>query len=794
MTGPGRPGWENTNLEPLKPSKRFWSRVITNIPFTILGNTVHPASLSVESALGLTAAPLLYFILFYWLFGGHIGHLLVGGRVRDARTGGRISFWQAVVRTSYDLAPLGVALLVFWTIPIDAEIGSGALDGVIEVGSALVISIPMGFMVLVRESDHRHLFDLLSKTVVVDRATVQQMSGDTTPQRSWLAEAGKNLVAGVAAIAVLVGLALLAGFGWSVSTPAGEGEGESESAPAIQRVLVPAPTPVATAIPTLAARSMPSRFQPGEREYVHALIKEVMAEAIADRGEAPPTGDEYMVVCEALRKHRWDPSSFYADPDATTRLGMIVGGMDGMFAEMDKLRLERQWAAYTLNDFCADIQPASGQRGSGIGPSVSLSAATPSPGAALIASLAQITTPQPEPTAAPMPTPLPTDTPAPTPTPLPTDTPAPTPTPTVTPIPTATQTPTATPRPTPTPTPRPTATPRPTPTPTATPEEQRTQWRAYLLDLVNGSRQAAGLSAVTLGNNEAAQKHAESMLKHGHIGHIGHWGLDGLTPVMRYTLAGGTNYVHENASGVIGVRDVDWGPRYGQQSWRMSLEKVHKGLLNSPGHRKTILNKWHKKVSLGIACNKYTCSVAQNFEGDYVVFTKPPSISGAGVLTLAGRFKGGFTLSDMQVWYHQPPHTLTLGQLDATSSYGVGQEPATFIIEPAPPGYYYSESNLLPESYTWLRGVDPYSVNPKAPRDSSAASGIPRIIIPRETKQKSVPWTIADRWQIPVSSFDVKADIRKVIRDIGPGVYIIVMWGVNGEEYLSLTNYAIFVD
>ena len=415
MLSPSRPGWENTNLEPLSPGKRFWSRAITNLPFIILilGSAIPPASLSAEAVMALTTAPFLYLILFYWLFGGHIGHLFMGGRIRDARTGGRISFWQAVVRTSYDLAPLGVVLLVFWTIPMDAEIASGVLDGFIEIASTLAVSIPMGIMVLARESDHRHLFDLLSKTVVVDRATIPTTPDDATPRPARLAEAGKYLLAGVAAIAVLAGLAWLAGFGWFASTPAGEGE----PAPVARRVAVPAETPVATAIPTLAARPMPSRFQPGEREYVHALVKEIIADTITDRGEAPPTGDEYMVVCEALRKHRWDPSSFYADPDATTRLGMIVGGMDGMFAEMDKLRLERQWAAYTLNDFCAGIQPASGLGNPGVGRSVSLPAATRSPGAALATSLARITTRQPEPTIiVPSPMPLPTDTPAPTPT------------------------------------------------------------------------------------------------------------------------------------------------------------------------------------------------------------------------------------------------------------------------------------------------------------------------------------------------------------------------------------------
>ena len=205
------------------------------------------------------------------------------------------------------------------------------------------------------------------------------------------------------------------------------------------------------------------------------------------------------------------------------------------------------------------------------------------------------------------------------------------------------------------------------------------------------------------------------------------------------------------------------------------------------------MDKWHRKVSLGITCNAYTCSVVQNFEGGYVEFTSPPSISRAGVLTFAGRFEGGFTMSNVQVWYHQTPHDLTSGQLDATYSYNVGQEPATFIIKPAPPGTYYSETDLLPSSYTWLSGVDPYSVSPQAPRDSSSALGLPRIILPPKVRYKAVPWTVADRWSAG-ASFDVKADIRKFVSDMGPGVYIILIWGENNRQTIPLTNYAVFID
>lgn len=332
---------------------------------------------------------------------------------------------------------------------------------------------------------------------------------------------------------------------------------------------------------------------------------------------------------------------------------------------------------------------------------------------------------------------------------------------------------------------------RQTPTPVSTPGNRLAEWRAYFLNLINHSRQAAGLANVTLGNNEAAQGHAEAMLEYGFVGH---WGLDGLTPVMRYTLAGGSDYASENVRGVSGIRNKDWGPRHRPKGWKSLLNEAHQGLMNSPDHRKNILDRWHKKVNLGIACNRYTCSVAQQFEYDYVDFTKLPSLSGKGDLNLEGKLKGGFTLSGLQVWYHQPPHALTLRQLDGTYSYGLGQEPATFIIRPAPRRTRYPASALEPRSYSWSSGIDPYSVSPQAPRNMRSSKGKQRKVPQVETRRKAVPRTVAFKWSEKRGRFQIKANIRKSVKDLGLGVYIIVIWGENGGIEVPLTNYAIFVD
>ena len=297
--------------------------------------------------------------------------------------------------------------------------------------------------------------------------------------------------------------------------------------------------------------------------------------------------------------------------------------------------------------------------------------------------------------------------------------------------------------------------------------------KKYVLTLVNQERKKAGLAPVVLGNNSAAQQHAGVLLRHNTRGH---WGVDGLLPQMRYTLAGGVNYVSENVS----AYRLRAGLPYRKQSPEALLKKSHQGLMGSPGHRKTILDKWHTKVSLGIDCNDYACSLVQNFAGDYMEFDQKPVIS-KGTLRLAGWLKGGFQLTNIQVWYHEPPHPLTLSQLEAGHAYTVGQELATIVLRPPGPGAFYPRTTTR---YSWTAPTDPYKVDPEDPATVS----------PPKVRTKTVPYTIADLWSTSASNFQIRANIAKVIDDLGPGVYMIVVWGKNAGESKALTNYAVFVD
>ncbi len=318
------------------------------------------------------------------------------------------------------------------------------------------------------------------------------------------------------------------------------------------------------------------------------------------------------------------------------------------------------------------------------------------------------------------------------------------------------------------------ATPTPTHRPTPPPVHRHYgEEKIFMLALINGEREKIGLAPVVLGDNAAAQKHAEELLRNNTRGH---WGLNGMLPQMHYTLAGGVNRVAENVSNYRLVT----GMPYQKRRPDALLKESHQGLMASPGHRKTILDKWHTQVSLGIACNDYACSLVQNFTGDYVEFDQKPVIS-KGTLRLAGWLKGGFQLSNIQVWYHEPPHPLTESQLNATYAYSSGQEPATILTPPPPPGSFYT-SQTTPIS--WTEWTDPYKVDPEKPASAPA----PRV------RTKSVPYTIANIWSTSASNFQIRANLSGVINDLGPGVYMVIVWGNNQGEDLPLTNYAVFVD
>ncbi len=212
---------------------------------------------------------------------------------------------------------------------------------------------------------------------------------------------------------------------------------------------------------------------------------------------------------------------------------------------------------------------------------------------------------------------------------------------------------------------RPTAKPRPTNTPlTATagaPNLRHIEEKRYMLELINAEREKAGVGSVTLGDNIAAQLHADAALDNCISSH---WGLDGLKPYMRYSLAGGYQSNGENGSG-LGYCAKSSDGYAAKGDIRKEINVAMDGWMNSPGHRRNLLDPQHEKVNIGIAWDRYNTITYQHFEDHYAEYDRRPAISN-GILSLSGQTGNGVRFSQkrdlgVQIYYDPPPHELTPG-------------------------------------------------------------------------------------------------------------------------------------
>ncbi len=151
-----------------------------------------------------------------------------------------------------------------------------------------------------------------------------------------------------------------------------------------------------------------------------------------------------------------------------------------------------------------------------------------------------------------------------------------------------------------------------------------------MLTLINEARAEAGVSPVVMGDNRAAQIHADNSLGNCISSH---WSIEGLTPNMRYSLAGGYQSANENVSG----SDYCRLPNLDYSAISSAAEEVReamRGWMDSPGHWNNILKPRHRKVNIGLVWDRYNFVAVQQFEGDYIEYAVLPAING-GVLSFS---------------------------------------------------------------------------------------------------------------------------------------------------------------
>ena len=319
--------------------------------------------------------------------------------------------------------------------------------------------------------------------------------------------------------------------------------------------------------------------------------------------------------------------------------------------------------------------------------------------------------------------------------------------------------------------------------------------KQYMLELINAERKKAGLNPVVLGDNIAAQLHAESALQNCFSSH---WGIDGLKPYMRYSLAGSYQSNAENGSGSDYC--IKSGDRYRAiVNINRKIDDAIEGWMDSPGHRRNMLDKHHKKVNIGMAWDRYNFLAYQHFEGDYVEYGELPSISTEGTLSLSGTTKNGVSFGSnrdlgVQIYYDQPPHELTRGQVSRTYCVSGGRQVAA-LREPLTGNRYWPEDKF---AKTYKPCPDPYDVPADAPpansHDEAHALWQEAYDASKNRKEQTiiVPWITASEWSVSRNAFSVTADIEELLGKHRDGVYTIVVWGdIDGEDVV-ISEYSIF--
>jgi len=224
--------------------------------------------------------------------------------------------------------------------------------------------------------------------------------------------------------------------------------------------------------------------------------------------------------------------------------------------------------------------------------------------------------------------------------------------------------------------------------------------RDYALQLINEDRAWKGLSLVKLSNNQAAQTHAEDMLK---ASTLSHYMTDGEKPYMVYTRFAELGDVGQKAAAGVLYTDVQGciNQTYicdpidvKEEIKRSEYGMMYNDSSHNWGHRDNILDKHHTDVSIGIAFDRYSYYMTQNFEGNYIDYTSPMSEK-IGIVTFAGNLKSG-SLSSIEIYYDPPPTTYTYQQHKDDDFYKMGDQIAT--VQPPPEsGKYYLPSNSTVE-------------------------------------------------------------------------------------------------
>ncbi len=274
---------------------------------------------------------------------------------------------------------------------------------------------------------------------------------------------------------------------------------------------------------------------------------------------------------------------------------------------------------------------------------------------------------------------------------------------------------------------------------------------SYALQQINADRAANGTGPVSLGYNQAAQQHADSML---YYGYFSHFDTQGYKPYMRYSLLGGLGADYENVA-FFSYSVNHFTSTTAAEGAIRQLESsmvYNDSICCSNGHRYNILNPLHNIVSIGVAYNGTTLYFDEEFENDYINLNFTTTSSSAAnpyYVTMTGTLIQSVAApSAIYIAYDGTPAPQTTTQLDSgPHEYGPG---------------------------TLVGGVLPHSLFGGCGRFTTGIT------------------VCADTWKFSSAGVDIAFSLRQFVTTYGSGVYTVYL--ITGSDTNSaITTISVFV-
>jgi hypothetical protein len=200
------------------------------------------------------------------------------------------------------------------------------------------------------------------------------------------------------------------------------------------------------------------------------------------------------------------------------------------------------------------------------------------------------------------------------------------------------------------------------------------QTRLAVIAQINRDRTAHGAGAVEFDQlaSQVGDRHCQEMAARKFLSH---WNLRGLLPYHRYHLAGGRDYVQENASRVT-VFSVDPNPiPTDPEGILPPLLDAHRRMVEEKppldGHRRNILDPAHTHVGIGFAVVGGELAMTQLFVNRYVRFESefPLELPPRSIEVRGEILRRDFGPYYCALFYEGPAMPRTVEELNRTYAY-----------------------------------------------------------------------------------------------------------------------------